>query len=181
MPNFFEGLMSILGTAAFGVGLVSAGVDLALDRDISGVAGVLMGGGSALVTIAAKAQADRQELEQSITGQANKSMSDWEVAGSVTVYSGNGPVREEDSEDALALILQKLNSMESRISDIETSFSKAQPTQEEPQGPEPLSLEQKAETLRITGGEETRVNEVLKQKVKQPETENLFVEEIDNP
>ena len=54
MMNFSERTLVILGSVMFGIGLLFTGISLIPNREVSGVAALLMGSGVGLITMAAR-------------------------------------------------------------------------------------------------------------------------------
>ena len=54
MMNLSERMIAILGSVMFGIGLLFTAISLIPNREVSGVAALLMGGGVGLITMAAK-------------------------------------------------------------------------------------------------------------------------------
>ncbi|MBE9067666.1 hypothetical protein IQ260_13475 [Leptolyngbya cf. ectocarpi LEGE 11479] len=54
MMNFSERMIAILGSVMFGIGLLFTAISLIPNREVSGVAALLMGGGVGLILMASR-------------------------------------------------------------------------------------------------------------------------------
>ena len=54
MMNLSERMIAILGSVMFGIGLLFTAISLIPNREVSGVAALLMGSGVGLITMAAR-------------------------------------------------------------------------------------------------------------------------------
>ena len=54
MMNFSERTIAILGSVMFGIGLLFTAISLIPNREVSGVAAILMGGGIGLIEMVAR-------------------------------------------------------------------------------------------------------------------------------